>query len=139
MEYGVKVGQKQPTDEEMQNELMNRIKFGKLIRERRKAKGMTSEELGKKLNVSGNYVNLVERGEKSCSDGFVREAAKVLGFDEGELFEILDRTPLSVKELVEENRELRRLLYKLSKAKLNDEQLKTLINSFEAIIDIIDK
>lgn len=128
MEYGEKVGQKELTEWELQQEIQNRIKLGKAIRQARKAKKLTTVELGNLVNVSANYVSLVERGEKSCSDGFIREVSRTLGLDEDELFSIAGRVSLRVKETIETHSGLQSLISDISKANLNSDQMDELVD-----------
>lgn len=135
MDYGEKVGKKELTEEQLQKEIQNRIRLGKVIRQARKAKQLTTIQLGELVNVSGNYIALVERGEKNPSDGFIREVSNVLDLDENELFAIVQRVPLSVIELIENNQGLQILLSDISKANLNNEDKEELIKLLQQTFD----
>lgn len=39
------------------------VSFGRVVRRRREAAGLSQEELGAKTNLSRNYIGMVERGE----------------------------------------------------------------------------
>lgn len=44
-----------------------KLRISEVIREKRKAKGLTQEELAEKVGVSAGYVGQVERGELTPS------------------------------------------------------------------------
>ncbi|RYC70856.1 helix-turn-helix domain-containing protein [Spirosoma sordidisoli] len=52
---------------------------GKLIREARKAAGLTQKELGEKMGVSESTVNKYEAGKQNLSIETVERIAKALG------------------------------------------------------------
>ncbi len=53
--------------------------IGSRIREARKEKGFTQEELAKKVEVSKNYIYLIESGRENPGKKAVRDIAKTLG------------------------------------------------------------
>ena len=52
----------------------------------RTAKGVKQLDLARQLDVSPNYVSLVEKGRREPSVGFLRKVAKELGVPVGLLF-----------------------------------------------------
>ncbi len=56
--------------------------IGGRIREARKEKGYTQEELAKKVEVSKNYIYLIESGREKPGKKAVRDIAKILGVTE---------------------------------------------------------
>lgn len=57
-----------------------------VLRTRRLAKGLTLNEMGKRLQLAnGNFIGMVERGERLPSDGKLLDMAKVLELDGREL------------------------------------------------------
>ncbi len=51
----------------------SQAEFGNRIRELRKLKGMTQEELAEELNISFEHFNKIERGRNGCSIDLVIE------------------------------------------------------------------
>jgi len=71
--------------------------IGELIREYRRMKGMTQEELASKLDCSKAYICAVESGSKTISVNQAKKFAKALGIPPAEL---QDRLKLAIKEPV---------------------------------------
>lgn len=61
-------------------------KFGRRVREVRKSKGLSQEELGFQAGIHRTYVGAVERGEQNISLKNIEKLAKALGVKVGELF-----------------------------------------------------
>ena len=61
-------------------------RFGRRIKELRKAKSLTQEELGQAAGVDYKYLGEVERGVKTSSFSTIEKLAKALGVDYYELF-----------------------------------------------------
>lgn len=64
---------------------MNQDKMGKLIAKIRKEKGMTQDELGKKLNVNGKAVSKWECGVSIPDVSILNDLAEILGINTGDL------------------------------------------------------
>jgi len=56
-----------------------RNKFGKRVRELRKQKGWSQEDLADKAGLHRTYVGTVERGEQNISIDNIEKIAKTLG------------------------------------------------------------
>ena len=63
-----------------------RKKFGNKVRELRKNRGLSQEELGFKANIHRTYVGAVERGEQNVSLDNIGRLAKHLKVSLAELF-----------------------------------------------------
>ena len=63
------------------------IKLGNAIRERRKAKGWSQEELAFQAGLDRTYIGSVERGERNIAALNLVKIAEVLGVGVGELVE----------------------------------------------------
>jgi transcriptional regulator with XRE-family HTH domain len=61
--------------------------LGKRIRELRKQKGLSQEELGWKSDLHFTYIGAVERGEKNCSIITLEKIAKGLEININDLFD----------------------------------------------------
>ncbi len=61
--------------------------FGRRVRELRKARGYSQEELGFRTNIHRTYIGSVERGEQNISLDNIGRLAKALGVPLHDLFE----------------------------------------------------
>lgn len=61
-------------------------KFGKRVRELRKAQELSQEKFGKKSGLHYTYVGAVERAERNLSLGSIKKIADGLNVDIAELF-----------------------------------------------------
>jgi transcriptional regulator with XRE-family HTH domain len=52
--------------------------FGRIVRLRREAIGLSQEELGEKTNLSRNYIGMVERGETNLTLLVLQSLARAL-------------------------------------------------------------
>lgn len=73
----------------MNRELSN--KFGELIKQIRKEKGISQEELGFRSNVHRTYIGMIERGEKNITLENIEKIAKGLGISMKLIFEHLEK------------------------------------------------
>src|SRR5277367_3816374 len=60
--------------------------FGEVIRDRRRNREMTQQEVASKVGTSTPYVGHLESGKRHPSDQILTRIADVLGFDRRELF-----------------------------------------------------
>jgi transcriptional regulator with XRE-family HTH domain len=60
--------------------------FGRRLKELRRAKGMTQEELGKAVELDYKFIGAIERGVKTSSFQTVEKLATALGVEFYELF-----------------------------------------------------
>jgi len=63
-----------------------RSKFGRRLRELRKAAKMSQEALGFKANIHRTYIGSIERGEQNVSIDNIQKLAKALKVEAKELF-----------------------------------------------------
>jgi transcriptional regulator with XRE-family HTH domain len=54
------------------------VKFGERVREIRKAKGLSQEELAHKANLHRTYIGMIERGEKNITLVNIEKIAQAL-------------------------------------------------------------
>ena len=57
------------------------------LKEIRKSKGMTAEELGSKVGVTGNYIYILENGRREASLKILKKISRVLNTSIDELIE----------------------------------------------------
>ncbi len=63
------------------------IAFGAAVRERRKAKGWTQEQLAEQAGVSALQVGFIERGENTPKLTFILRVARAFRVQPGELID----------------------------------------------------
>ena len=54
------------------------VSFGRIVRNRREAAGLSQEELGERTGLSRNYVGMIERGEANPTLLVVQQIAVAL-------------------------------------------------------------
>lgn len=62
-----------------------RNKFGEKVRELRRARGLSQEELAFRAGIHRNYLGGIERGERNPALDNISAIAKALGVDPSEL------------------------------------------------------
>lgn len=62
------------------------IKFGEKVREERKKKGLSQEQLAEKAGVHRTYIGMIERGEKNITLANIEKIAKALDLEFADLF-----------------------------------------------------
>ena len=97
--------------------------LGKRIRELRKKKGLTQEELGARAGISYKYLGSIERGLENPSFRHLAKIARALGVELSELFQFHHLEPSRERLLKDINQLLSRmsdsqlqLAYRLLKA-----------------------
>lgn len=90
-----------------------KLRISEVIREKRKAKGLTQEELAEKVGVSAGYIGQVERGELTPTLSVIAMLVDILALDANTLFfEQNEDAPLSreislrASRLSKENQEI---------------------------------
>ena len=62
-----------------------RIRFGRRLRELRKAKALSQERLGEEAGLARNFVSMIETGERNVTLATVEKLATALGCRMAEL------------------------------------------------------
>lgn len=62
--------------------------IGTRLRDLRKKKGLSQEELGWKAKLHYTYIGAIERGEKNCSVATLGKIARGLGMSVNEIFNV---------------------------------------------------
>ena len=65
---------------------ISKVKFGQMIRNRRRQSNLTQEQVALRVGASTPYVGHLESGKRHPSDEIVTRLADALGFDRRELF-----------------------------------------------------
>lgn len=66
-------------------------KFGDVIRELRKERNLSQEELADKADVHRTYIGMIERGEKNITLENIQKLAKALNVSLKSIFEKLEK------------------------------------------------
>jgi len=88
--------------------------LGKRMRELRKKKGLTQEELGARAGISYKYLGSIERGLENPSFRHLSRIARALGVELSELFQFQHLEP-SRERLI---KEINKMLTKMSDTQL---------------------
>jgi len=67
---------------------MNGNALGQRLRQVRKDKGLTLQEIAEQSGVNGSYIGRVENGERFPSANILRKLAEPLGFSEAEILKL---------------------------------------------------
>jgi len=86
--------------------------FGKRVKQLRKRKGWTQEDLGDKANIDYKYIGAIERGEKNLTINNVEKIAKAFRTEPFQLFLFSSKGLIDEKAITE--KKIKNLL-KLSK------------------------
>ncbi len=71
--------------------LTTELAFGKVLREARKARGLSQEALAAEASVERNYISLLELGHNSVSIRVLFQLAAALGVPASELLRRVER------------------------------------------------
>lgn len=104
--------------------MIDKILFGKKLRELREKRGLTQEELGEKLNIEWQHVSRLENGKNLPSCAILIGIANV--FD-------IDVRTLADYNYLDENSNLDKIIVELL-ARSTPEQKKTFYKVLKAII-----
>lgn len=69
------------------------MKFGTMLRQLRRMKGLGIRSLAKEVKVDHSYLSRIESHRARPSEQIIRKLAKVLNYDEAELMIVVDRIP----------------------------------------------
>lgn len=119
--------------------IIDRVRYGKFLKQLRLNKGLTITNLGDLLGISGNYVSELERGMKVPSDHLIMKIAEFHGIDENEVFEGFGKVPLLVRQEFENNKSLQKALLEVAQSKkLSEEQKERIYDqAYHALRELI--
>lgn len=107
---------------------------GAKLRELRKATKLSVFKVGRAINMSGNYISQIERGERPASDAALVALADLYGVDQKELFALYGKLPSDEINMIMQMPELRHLFTEVtSKKGVTDEDRKEMLEEFKAI------
>lgn len=81
---------------------------GKRLRELRKEKGKTIYQVGNDIDVSGNFISMLERGIKKPTSAMLDLLADYYAIDKNMLMDLYDDVAISQLDYLLENRPIRR-------------------------------
>lgn len=107
---------------------------GAKLREFRKATGASVFKVGRAINVSGNYISQIERGDRPASDAVLVGLAELYGVEQKELFGLYGKLPDDEVNMIMQMPELRNLFTEVtSKKDISDEDHKAMLEEFKVI------
>lgn len=107
---------------------------GAKLRELRKATKLSVFKVGRAINMSGNYISQIERGERPASDAALVAIADLYGVDKKELFALYGKLPNDEIDMIMQMPELRYLFTEVtSKKGVTDEDRKEMLEEFKMI------
>jgi transcriptional regulator with XRE-family HTH domain len=114
--------------------------FGAFVQELRKSHFLRISDVAKFIGVSTNFISLLERGKKPPSDHVIRGYSKLFGIDEIELYDIIDKLPPHIKNMLEEHDGFKRLVIELMTTVKEPELRQKLYEEiFEVYIDFLKR
>ena len=107
--------------------------FGECIRKLRLEAGLTQRELAGRVLIDFTYLSKIERGRVPPPSRLViRELARQLGADEGELTELAGKfSTARIKELAQEDHRVAGILRRIQSGRLTKEQLERMLRVAE--------
>lgn len=90
-------------------------------------------QLAARLGVNHTYISHVERGLREPDDDFVLNLARLYELDENELFEMIGRVPLVVRQEVEQNLVLQTTLKEIINSPFSQQKKQELYQEFHQI------
>lgn len=88
--------------------------IGSYLRNLRESKYLSLNKVAKKLNISANYLSLIERGQNAPSDEVLYSIAEFYDLDKDVLFNRYSRVTPEDKKLLLEHKSLRKTITQLS-------------------------
>ena len=111
------------------------VKAGAVLRELRKATGLSVHKVGRQIGVSGGYIAKIERGENNPSDAVLESLAELYGKDGEELFNLYNKVESDeIKLFAQLHPEIRKTVTALSTDRdITDEEALKIAERFKEI------
>lgn len=109
---------------------------GAKLRELRKATGLSVFKVGRAINMSGNYISQIERGERPASDAALIALADLYGVDKQSLFNLYGKIHNEEIDILMQYPQLRKTIIEAtSNPKASKEDIEQLIAEFQLIVN----
>ncbi|WP_206812620.1 helix-turn-helix domain-containing protein [Paradesulfitobacterium ferrireducens] len=105
-------------------------RLGQYLFELRLRRDLSLAQVSCKVGTNASYLSEIEHGRKMPDDNLMRELAEFYGLDENNLFEMVGKVPLSVREELESNVLLQRILKEIAGMSFNSETKQELYLKF---------
>ena len=94
------------------------IDAGAKLRELRKIRGLSTYKVGKQVGVSGNYIGMIERGQKNPSEAILVSLAEIYKVDRSEIFSLYKRVANDeLEQIMQLHPEIRKTMAAISTSK----------------------
>lgn len=112
-------------------------KIGELVTKLRAKRGLSMAQLAARVGVNSMYLSQVERGTRLPSDEMIQNLADFFKLDENDLFEMMGRVPLIVREELENQTLLQKVLKEMTTIKLSEQKKQDIYQEFFLIVQRI--
>lgn len=111
------------------------IEAGAKLRELRKNTGLSTYKVGKRVGVSGNYIGMIERGQKNPSEAILVSLADVYEVDREEVFSLYKRVANEeLEQIMQLHPEIRKTMASISTSRnISDEEAIMIARRLEEI------
>lgn len=111
--------------------------IGELVMKLRVYRGLSIAQLAVRVGVNPSLLSEVERGLRLPNDEMVRNLAVYFSLDENTLFEIAGRVPLTIREELESQTMLQKVLKEITKVKLPEQRKQEIYHEFLQVVQRI--
>lgn len=117
--------------------LSSDCQIGELVMKLRVYRGLSIAQLAVRIGVNPTHLSEVERGIRLPNDEMVRSLAVYFSLDENTLFEIAGRVPLTIREELESQTMLQKVLKEITKVKLSEQRKQEIYHEFLQVVQRI--
>lgn len=94
------------------------VEAGAKLRDLRRIAGLSTYKVGKRVGVSGNYIGMIERGQKSPSEAILASLAEIYEVDRNEIFSLYKRIANDeLEQIMQLHPEIRKTMAAISTSK----------------------
>lgn len=111
--------------------------IGEFVTRLRAKRGLSMAQLAARVGVNSMYLSQVERGTRLPSDEMIQNVADFFKLDENDLFEMVGRVPLVVREELENQTLLQKVLKEMITTKLSEQKKQDIYKEFFLIVQRI--
>jgi len=111
------------------------IEAGAKLRELRKNTGLSTYKVGKRVGVSGNYIGMIERGQKNPSEAILASLAEIYEVNREDVFSLYKRVANEeLEQIMQLHPEIRKTMASISTSRnISDEEAIMIARRLEEI------
>lgn len=111
------------------------IEAGAKLRELRKNTGLSTYKVGKQVGVSGNYIGMIERGQKNPSEAILASLAEIYEVNREDVFSLYKRVANEeLEQIMQLHPEIRKTMASISTSRnISDEEAIMIARRLEEI------